>query len=244
LTHLEGLRSSLQPANYHEEEIVRNVALAYWQLRRVHLYEVAKARQQMDTESEYGSGGQAMGTLIKAGVESVEAQLAECHRVLELIGLERTAEAAFFLSGDDGRLLLRYAVVVVTKSKLCDESQAFTDLPTEGDPWTWETVRSRLHELAKAAGKPLDVIMGTLHKAVLERYDTLRETLEEGVRTIHSHYVLHNGQHDLMILYQARITNRIAKLLSVFGQSKADRLGLTMIEPALANGGNGDGAIE
>jgi hypothetical protein len=152
LTHLEGLRSSLQPANYHEEEIVRNVALAYWQLRRVHLYEVAKARQQMDTESEYGSGGQAMGTLIKAGVESVEAQLAECHRVLELIGLERTAEAAFFLSGDDGRLLLRYAVVVVTKSKLCDESQAFTDLPTEGDPWTWETVRSRLHELAKAAG--------------------------------------------------------------------------------------------
>jgi hypothetical protein len=133
---------------------------------------------------------------------------------------------------------------VVTRSKLCDESQAFTDLATDGEPWSWETVRGRLDELAKAAGKPLDAIMGKLHKDVLELYDTLRQTLEEGIRTIHSHYVLHNGQQDLTILYQARITNRIAKLLSIFGQSKADRLGLTMIEPALANGENSDGAIE
>ncbi|HZC35179.1 MAG TPA: hypothetical protein VE242_06180 [Chthoniobacterales bacterium] len=42
LNHLEGLRGSLQPANYHEEEIVRNVALGYWQLRRVSFYEAAK----------------------------------------------------------------------------------------------------------------------------------------------------------------------------------------------------------
>jgi hypothetical protein len=68
LDHLEGLRDSLGPANYHEEEIVRNVALAYWQLRRVSLYEVAKMRLQMEDAAQYHDE-EAMGALISAGVE-------------------------------------------------------------------------------------------------------------------------------------------------------------------------------
>jgi len=71
-----------------------------------------------------------------------------------MIGLERTADVVCPLSEGDGRLFLRYAVALVTKSKLSDESQAFTDLPPQGEGWSWETVRSRLEELAKAAGKP------------------------------------------------------------------------------------------
>jgi len=42
-------------------------------------------------------------------------------------------------------------------------------------------IRSRLDELAKAAGKPLASILGALQRDVLERYDTLRETLKQGM---------------------------------------------------------------
>jgi len=51
--------------------------------------------------------------------------------------------------------------------------------------------------------------------------------------------VLHEGQQDLTILYQARITNRIAKFLGIFGAAKSDRLGVTSVTPLID--GNEDG---
>jgi hypothetical protein len=47
-------------------------------------------------------------------------------------------------------------------------------------------------------------------------------------------------------LYSARIQNRVQKWLSMLAQSKADRLGLNLVEPlnATHNGANGDGAID
>jgi hypothetical protein len=71
-----------------------------------------------------------------------------------------------------------------------------------------------------------------LHADVLEEPAGLRKTLEEGVRAIEANYALKEGETERLLLYHARVQNRIAKWLSLLAQSKADRLGLT-IHPTL-----------
>jgi hypothetical protein len=51
--------------------------------------------------------------------------------------------------------------------------------------------------------------------------NTLRKTLEEGVRSIEANYALKNGETKRLLLYHARVQNRIAKWLSLLAQSKA-----------------------
>ena len=235
LTHLSGIRASLQPANYHEEELCRNIALTYWQARRVYTYERAKLRQQMDEEPSF-SGGTEMAEVIEAGVDSMKAQIAQCRRVLELIGLERDAADTESIDATDGRLLLRYVVTLATRGKLTLESEAFPDLP-QGE-WTWATVRSHLVELAEASGKSVQSILRALHAETLERYDTTRTTLEKGLCTLQANYVLHQGGMELQVHYHDRIANRVTKWLALFGQAKADRLGLFSMRPD--DGGNGE----
>jgi hypothetical protein len=71
LADLDGIRASLAPTNYHEEELCRNIALTYWQARRVHKYERAQLRQQMEEEPSY-SGGAEMAEVIEAGLETMK----------------------------------------------------------------------------------------------------------------------------------------------------------------------------
>jgi hypothetical protein len=80
----------------------------------------------------------------------------------------------------------------------------------------------------------------------MEELAGLRKTLEEGVRGIECNYLLKDGESERLFLYSARIQNRVQKWLSMLAQSKADRLGLNLVEPldATHNGANGDGAID
>jgi hypothetical protein len=66
------------------------------------------------------------------------------------------------------------------------------------------------------------------------------------VRAIETNYILRDGETERLLLYHSRIQNRVVKWLSLLAQSKADRLGLTLVEPIElgANGTNGDGALE
>jgi hypothetical protein len=108
--------------------------------------------------------------------------------------------------------------------------------------WTWAVVRSNLTELCEAAGKSMSWLLKTLHTRTLEQTATLRKIIEEGERSIHVQYILRDGETERLLLYHARIQNRCAKWIGLLGQSKADRLGLTLVQPieSLNGGSNGD----
>jgi hypothetical protein len=181
-----------------------------------------------------------MSQLLVRGVESVKAELGVMEKALGLIGAVAFAGEDEPFERADGELLLRLAIELVCKSKTSFE-QAFSGLPEGG--WTWGIVRENLTELCQAAGKTMPWLLQALSNSSLEELATLRKTLEEGVRSIEANYTLRDGETERLLLYHARIQNRVAKWLSLLAQSKADRLGLTIIQPGGINGENGDGAF-
>jgi hypothetical protein len=88
-------------------------------------------------------------------------------------------------------------------------------------------------------------LLKTLHTHAFEELATLHKMLEEGVRGIETNYTLRDGETKRLLLYHSRVQNRVAKWLALLGQSKADRLGLVMVQPSESNNGeNGDAALE
>jgi hypothetical protein len=79
---------------------------------------------------------------------------------------------------------------------------------------------------------------------VIEELATLRKTLEDGVRSIEANYALKDGEAERLLLYHARVQNRVQKWLSLLAQSKADRFGLTITQPLESNRENGNGALD
>jgi hypothetical protein len=240
---LDGVRQRIQPADRLEEEMVFNLAMALWQSRRLCRYEKAATHNQIENSAKEDSlfgGSDAMTQLLERGVESVKAELAVMEKALGLIGTVGFAGDDESLSKEDGELLLQLAARLVLKGKSVE--QAFSGLPEDG--WTWSVVRENLSLLCEAVGKSLPWLLQTLHALVMEELATLRKTLEEGVRSIEANYALKDGETERLLLYHARVQNRIAKWLSLLAQSKADRLGLTITQPLESNGENGDAALE
>ena len=242
LALLSGIRERFQPADRLEEEMVFNLALAFWQSRRLHRYEKAATRREIedaaDSERLLGSSD-AMSQLLVRGVESVKAELGTMEKALGLIGLVAFAGDDEPLERADGELLLRLAAGLVLKGKTVNE--AFSGLP-ESD-WTWRMVRENLTELCAAAGKTMPWLLKTLSNSSLEELAALRKTLEDGLRGLEVNYTLANGGTEICNPIISRVQSRITKWLALLGQSKADRLGLTIIQPAGINGENGDGAF-
>ena len=221
--------------------MVFNLAMALWQSRRLHRYEKAATHRQIEEASGYVLGdGDAMALLLERGVESLKAELGMMEKALGLIGALAFASDDEPIGSEDGLFLLRLAVDLVLKGKSVE--QAFSELPEEG--WTWSIVRENLSELCDASGKGMPWLLKTLHNHALEELAGLRKTLEDGLRGIEANYVLKDGESERLLLYHARIQNRVAKWLSLLAQSKADRLGLTITQPLESNGDNGDGALK
>jgi hypothetical protein len=246
LAVLGGVRERIQPADRLEEEMVFNLAMALWQSRRLHRYEKAATHRQIEEASGYVLGdGEAIALLLARGVESVKAELGATEKIFALIGAVAFAGDDEAVEREDGLLLLRLAVDLVLKGK--NVEQAFSGLPEEG--WSWRIVRENLSELCAASGKSLPWLLKTLHSHALEELSSLHKTLEDGLPGIEANYLLKDGEAERLLLYSARIQNRVQKWLSMLAQSKADRLGLNMVEPLDAaqiptNGANGDGALE
>jgi hypothetical protein len=242
LAVLGGVRERIQPADRLEEEMVFNLAMAFWQSRRLHRYEKAATCRQIEMASGdvFEHASDAMTQLLERGVESLKAELVMLEKALGLIGALAFAGERESLEREDGLLLLRLALDLVFKAKSFE--QAFSALPE--DSWTWSVVRENLSELCEAAGKSLEWLLKTLHADVMEQLAAARKTLEDGVRAIEVNYKLKEGETERVLLYHARVQNRIAKWLSLLAQSKADRLGLTITQPLESNGGNGDGTFE
>ena len=243
LALLSGIRERFQPADRLEEEMVFNLALAFWQSRRLHRYEKAATHRQIEdtatTDGMLGSGG-AMAQLLVRGVETVKAELGTMEKALGLIGSVAFAEDDEPLERADGELLLRLAAGLVLKGKTVNE--AFSGLP-ESD-WTWGMVWENLTELCAAAGKTMPWLLKTLSNSSLEELAALRKTLEDGLRGLEANYTLANGGTERLQSYHSRVQSRITKWLALLGQSKADRLGLTITQPLEVNGENGDAAFE
>jgi hypothetical protein len=241
---LDGMRQRFEPADKFEEQLVYHLALSFQQALRLHRYEKAALRQQTETAAEEGrlfGAGKALGLVLSRGVESIKAELRVMEKALGLIGAVAFAGADDPLPKEDGLLLLRLAVNLVLKGKSVE--RAFSGLPEDG--WTWSVVQENLTELCQAAKKSMSWLLKVLHNYVLEEVATLRKTLEEGLRGLETNYTLATGETERLVLYHSRLQNTVAKWLALLGQSKADRLGLMMIQPPEShNGDNGDAALE
>jgi len=245
---LDGVRSRIQPADRLEEEMSYHLALSFWQALRLHKYERAATHKQMEDAAKDAAlfgDGDAMMQLLSRGVETVKAELCVMEKALGLIGAVAFVGGNEPLERKDGLLLLRLAVDLVLKGKTVE--QAFSGLPEDG--WTWSVVQENLTELCQAANKSMSSLLKTLSSRILEQLEPLRKTLEEDVRAIQANYALKNGETERLLLYHARVQNRVQKWLSMLAQSKADRLGLTLVEPLdvaqiSTNRENGDGALD
>ena len=241
LALLGGVRERIQPADRLEEEMVFNLTMALWQSRRLHRYEKAATHRQIEEASrDVFDDRDAIALLLARGVESVRVELGTMEKALGLIGAVAFAGDDESLSKEDGELVLQLAARLVLNGKSVE--QAFSGLPE--DSWTWSVVRENLSLLCEAASKSLPWLLKTLHAFVIEELSGLRRTLEDGVRSIETNYTLKDGEFERLVLYHARVQNRIAKWLSLLAQSKADRLGLTITQPLDSNGADGDGAFE
>jgi hypothetical protein len=238
---LGGVRDRLQPVDRVEEEMVFNVAISFWQARRLHRYEKAATYRQIEEASrDVFSDRDAIALLLARGVESVKAELSVMEKVFALIGAVAFAGDDEPLEREDGLLLLRLAVDLVLKGKTVKE--AFSGLPEKD--WTWATVKQNLYKLCEAASKSMPWLLKTLPNRILEQLDPLRKTLEDGVRAIQANYALKDGETKRLLLYHSRVQHRISKWLNMLARSKADRLGLTLVEPVESvNGENGDVAL-
>jgi hypothetical protein len=244
----DGINARFPPEDRFEEELCFNLAMAFWQERRLQRYLKAATYQQIEDAAHdvfNHATGDAMTLLLKRGVESLKAELGMMEKALFLIGALAFASDDEPIESEDGLLLLRLAVDLVLKGK--NVEQAFSGLPEEG--WTWRIVRENLSELCEVASKSMPWLLKTLHGHVLEELTRLRKTLKVGLRGIEANHVLKDGEFERMLLYSARIQNRVAKWLRLIGESRAERAGLVYVRPAEvdgngAGGDNGDGTLD
>jgi hypothetical protein len=193
----------------------------------------------MDAASEEGKlfdKGDALGQVLTRGVESIEAEIIELSRLLELVELAALADDSAPLETADALLLLQGVLEMTIKGKTV--SEAFTGLPVEG--WTWAIVRENLGALAEGAGKSVAALLFALCRRVRDNLEELRATLAEGVRAIETNYLLKDGETERLLLYHSRVQSRIAKWLALLGLARDDRLGLTTTRPLEVTNGNGD----
>jgi len=97
-----------------------------------------------------------------------------------------------------------------------------------------------LEELAKATGKSVEKILLAVCKQAAEQRGEALEALEQGVPQL-ERCLVHSGT-PLIHEYHSKVLGRLAKLLNLYGQAQAARLGLNIVEPLDAhhNGENGD----
>ena len=139
------------------------------------------------------------------------------------------------IAPSDGRLLLGAAFSSQAKGEADGEP------PFDGPPgWTWGVVQEGLTELSKATGKWVEKILLCVWKQATEQRQEALQALEQGVPQL-ERCLVHDGT-PLIHEYHSKVLGRLAKLLNLYGQAQAARLGLNVIEPALAhqNGENGD----
>ena len=99
--------------------------------------------------------------------------------------------------------------------------------------WTWGAVQEGLEKPAKSAGKSVERILLAVCKQAAEQRGEALEALEQGVPQL-ERCLVHDGT-PLIHEYHSKVLGRLAKLLNLYGQAQAARLGLNVIQPADAH---------
>src|SRR5262249_47257391 len=173
--------------------------------------------------------------VMEAGVHALKERAALATHIVELATVAISMEPDQPIAPSDGRLLLSLAFALEAKGKAAGEAP-FDEPPQ----WTWGLVQEGLTELSKATGKPVEkILLGVCKQASEQRQEAI-EALEQGVPQL-ERCLVHDGT-PLIHEYHSKVLGRLAKLLNLYGQAQAARLGLNVIQPALAyqNGENGD----
>jgi len=236
--HLARIQASLSPGNYLEEQLSYKVALTLQQWHRLDRYERASLVHSMEDGGDnffLHSDDSARQLVMEAGVATLKERSALASRLIELASQAISMAPEEPIAPPDGRLLLAAAFTSEAKGKVDGESP-FDDPPQ----WTWGIVQEGLTELGKATGKSVEKLLLAVCKQATEQRQEALEALEQGVPQL-ERCLVHSGT-PLIHEYHSKVLGRLAKLLNLYGQSQAARLGLNVIQPALAhqNGENED----
>jgi hypothetical protein len=132
-------------------------------------------------------------------------------------------------------IILSVAFAFAAKGK-ADAESPFDEPPQ----WTWGVVQEGLAEIAGAIGKSVEKILLFVCKQAAEQHQQVDEALKLGVPQL-ERCLVHSGT-PLIHDYYSKVLNRLGKLLNMYGQAQAARLGLNIVQPidAHQNGENGD----
>jgi hypothetical protein len=234
--HLSGVEASLSPGSYLEKRFAFQIALTMRQVDRLNLYERASTIRTMEEGEDFHYGDESARRLVmEAGVHALKERAALATHIIELATVATAMAPDQPIAFSDGRLLSGLAFNSETKGKVASEPP-FDEPPQ----WTWGAVQEGLAELARASGKPVEKILLAVCKQAAEQREEALEALQQGVAQL-ERCLVHSGT-PLIHEYYSKVLGRLAKLLNLYGQAQAARLGLNIVEPLDAhhNGDNGD----
>jgi hypothetical protein len=237
---LEEVKKSLKPGSYLEEQLAGQVALVLQQWDRLHRFEKVKTVHEMresvdDPFSGHGEHGEAALALLETGISTTREQLTRVERLKTLLEFLPMADPHKPLNDADGRLILESAI------SLCAKRTNGTAPFNEPQTWTWGTVIEGLAELASDCRKSPESLYEAVCTLAQTEYQRFLVMLKEGLAILERRLV-HNGT-ALTNEYHTRVLGRLAKLLALYGQAQAARLGLNIVQPDLelpCSNGNGD----
>jgi hypothetical protein len=139
------------------------------------------------------------------------------------------------IAPSDGRLLLCATFAGELKKTANLEEPPFDEPPH----WTWGAVQEGLSELAAATGKSVEKILLAVCRQASEQREVAEAALKAGVLKLEIALVQPGTA--LTNEYHGKVLGRLTKLLALYGQAQASRLGLNIVQPLNGdNGGNGD----
>jgi hypothetical protein len=89
--------------------------------------------------------------------------------------------------------------------------------------------------------KDPSAISEALREELTEARNGFVDTLKEGLKIIETSLCDRYGHTELILEHHTKVLGRLMKLLNLFGQAKADELGLTIMQPT---NDHGDGNAE
>jgi hypothetical protein len=231
-SHLAAITASLKPGNYLEEQLAYKVALTLQQWRRLDRYERAATVREMNETAEEPFGGEEANAIMEAGVQALKERSETASRLIELATACPSMDPSAPIAPSDGRLLLCAAFAGELKKKANLEEPPIEEPPH----WTWGAVQEGLSELAAATGKSVEQILFLVCRQASEQRQQSAAALKVGVLKLELALVQHGTA--LTNEYHSKVLGRLTKLLGLYGQAQASRLGLNIVQPV--NGENGD----
>jgi hypothetical protein len=163
--------------------------------------------------------------VMEAGIAALKERSALASHIIGLATVAISMAPEEPIAPSDGSLLLELAFALEAKGKVAGEPP-FDEPPQ----WTWGIVQEGLEELGKATGKSVEKILLCVCKQATEQRQEALEALEHGVPQL-ERCLVHSGT-PLIHEYHSKVLGRLAKLLNLYGQAQAARLGLHVIQPA------------